>query len=179
MRVTLPIAVALLLLAAGCDRGGVDAEGREGPSGFPVPRYVSLRFDTVNARAGPSENHRVVWTYRTRGLPVQVIAETPDWRRICDPDGGVAWVHKRTTDGRRTALRQSTEQLSLLADPRQGSEVRAVLQGRSVSTLDRCRDGWCLLRAGEGSGWAPASAVWGSAPGVRCLMPDQRAASPR
>lgn len=178
MRRTPVIAAVLMLLAGGCEQGGeAEAQGREGPSGFPVPRYVSLRFDTVNARAGPSEEHRVVWTYRTRGLPVQVIAETLDWRRVCDPDGGVAWVHKRTTDGRRTALRPAAESLPLTADPRDGSEVRAVLAGRSVSTLDRCRDGWCLLRAGEGQGWTRASNIWGGTPGVQCRMPDQRQAA--
>ncbi len=179
MRLTFATAAALLLLAGGCDQDGeAEAQGREGPSGFPVPRYVSLRFDTVNARAGPSEEHRVVWTYRTRGLPVQVIAETPDWRRVCDPDGGVAWVHKRTTDGRRTALRRGSDALSLRSEPRETAEVSAVLAGRSISQLDRCRDGWCRLQAGAGEGWTPAAAVWGAAPGVQCLMPDQRPAEP-
>jgi len=172
-------AVALVLLAAGCGQGGTAAEqGRPGPSGFPVPRYVSLRFDRVNARAGPTEEHPVVWTYRTRGLPVQVIAETVDWRRVCDPDGGVAWVHKRVTDGRRTALRREPDQLPLLQRPQPGAPVAAVLNGRSVAPLDRCEGGWCRLQAGRTTGWAPTTAVWGGAEGVQCRMPDQTRETP-
>ena len=55
---------ALLLALAGlplsaCSKhdSGADAVvqpgGRQTPSGFPVPRYVSLKFDKVNARGGP------------------------------------------------------------------------------------------------------------------------------
>ena len=63
------------------------AAPRQTPSGQPVPRYVSLKFDKVYARAGPGEDHRLLWVYEAKGLPVQVIAENIEWRRICDPDG--------------------------------------------------------------------------------------------
>lgn len=144
------------------------AQDRPTPSGFPVPRYVSLRFDTVNARSGPGDEHRVVWTYRARGLPVQVIAETADWRRICDPEGGVAWVHKRVTDGRRTAIRLQTAPLPLRAAPEAAAPVRATWQGRSLIPLDSCRGGWCRLGSGGGSGWAPVAQFWGAADGQQC-----------
>ena len=62
---------------------------------MPVPRYVSLKFDKVNARAGPGDDHKLLFVYRVRGLPLQVIAETSEWRRVCDPEGTLAWVHKR------------------------------------------------------------------------------------
>src|SRR6185437_5073069 len=56
---------------------------RQTPSGMPVPRYVSLKFDKVNARSGPGDDHRLLFVYRVRGLPLQVIAETSEWRRVC------------------------------------------------------------------------------------------------
>src|SRR3954463_6356142 len=80
------------------------AAERVTPSGFPVPRYITLKFATVNARAGPGDDHRLVWVYHTKGLPLQVVAETSEWRRVCDPEGGLAWVHKRVTDGRRAVI---------------------------------------------------------------------------
>ncbi len=30
-------------------------------TGFPVPRYVSLKTDRVNLREGPSKEHRTAW----------------------------------------------------------------------------------------------------------------------
>ena len=43
-----------------------------------MPRYVSLKYDKINARNGPDEAHRLLWVYRARGLPVQVVAETAE-----------------------------------------------------------------------------------------------------
>src|SRR6185437_13740592 len=104
--------------AKASERGGGKAAERQTPSGLPVPRYVSLKFDKVNARAGPGDDHRVLWDYRVRGLPVQVIAETAEWRRICDPDGQLAWVHKRTTDGRRTTINMTQAPQPLYRRPK-------------------------------------------------------------
>jgi SH3-like domain-containing protein len=133
-----------------------------------VPRYVSLKYETVNARNGPDEAHRLLWVYRAKGLPVQVVAETREWRRICDPEGGLAWVHKRTTDGRRTAMRVQPTPLALLASPKDGAKISAWLRGRSTANLDKCEKGWCRLKAEGSHGWARESEIWGAAPKVQC-----------
>jgi SH3-like domain-containing protein len=141
---------------------------RPTPSGLPVPRYVSLKFDEVNARAGPGDDYRLLWVYRVRGLPVQVVAETVEWRRVCDPDGRGAWVHRRTTDGRRMVMNNRATPAPLHRSPKSGASVRAVLGGRSLASLDRCDKGWCKVRAGRVTGWAPASALWGAADAPQC-----------
>ncbi|MBO9710027.1 MAG: hypothetical protein J7521_17640 [Caulobacter sp.] len=138
------------------------------PSGMDVPRYVSLKYGEVNARVGPDEEHRLLWIYKAKGLPVQVVAETREWRRICDPEGNLAWVHKRTTDGRRTAMRVQSAPLPLRAQPKEGARINAYLAGRATASLDRCEKGWCKLKADGESGWAPQSEIWGAAPGVQC-----------
>src|SRR5579872_316856 len=117
-------ALAFVAFAASTGRAD-DANDHPTPSGLPVPRYVSLKFDSVNARAGPSDDHRLLWVFHARGLPVQVIAETEEWRRICDPDGGLSWVHKRTTDGRRTAMRTLPGPAPIRARPRDFAPVVA------------------------------------------------------
>ena len=138
------------------------------PSGMDVPRYVSLKYGEVNARVGPDEDHRILWAYRAKGLPVQVVAETREWRRICDPEGNLSWVLKRMVDGRRTAMRVQPTPLSLRAQPKASAKITAYLSGRSTANLDRCEKGWCRLKADGESGWAPESEIWGAAPGLQC-----------
>jgi len=160
-------AAALMLLAA--PSLAADRADRPTPSGLPVPRWVSLKFDTVNARSAPGDDSRLLWVYRTRGLPVQVVAETAEWRRICDPERGLAWVHRRTTDGRRMAMRLKPEPLAMRAKAEAGSRTVAFLAPRALADLDRCnKDGWCKLKAGRRSGWAPAAEVWGTADEPLC-----------
>ena len=161
------IAAALVLAGLASPAGAADPP-RVTPSGLEVPRYISLKYETVNARNGPDEAHRLLWVYRAKGLPVQVVAETREWRRVCDPEGGLAWVHKRTTDGRRTAMRIQPTPLALLVSPREGAKVNAWLRGRSTASLDRCDKGWCRLKAEGSAGWARESEIWGAAPQPQC-----------
>lgn len=148
--------------------GAALAADRPTPSGLPVPRYVSLKFDTVNARAGPGDDHRLLWVYHARGLPVQVVAETVEWRRVCDPQGGLAWVHRRTTDGRRMVMNLGPRPVQLHSSAKPGSRTVALLNSRALAALDRCTKGWCRLRADGANGWAAARDVWGTAPEGQC-----------
>jgi SH3-like domain-containing protein len=162
-------AVALTAALLATPALAADKADRPTPSGLPVPRYVSLKFDTVNARAAPGDDARLLWVYHARGLPVQVVAETPEWRRICDPERGLAWVHRRTTDGRRMAMRLKPEPLALHAKPDARSRTVAFLAARALADLDRCdKAGWCKLKAGRASGWAPAAEFWGAAEEPQC-----------
>jgi SH3-like domain-containing protein len=155
--------LALLLLA---DAGA--AAERQTPSGLPVPRYVSLKFDRVNARAGPGDDHRLLWVYKVKGLPVQVVAETLEWRRVCDPEGSLVWVHKRTTDGRRTVMNTGQARITLLRRPRPDARAAAFLNPRALATLDKCEKGWCRVRADGVAGWAHEGDLWGTAEAPQC-----------
>ncbi|MET3526779.1 SH3-like domain-containing protein [Phenylobacterium koreense] len=162
--------MTLALLAAVC-APVAQAAPRQTPSGQPVPRYVALKFDKVYARAGPGEDHKLLWVYHAKGLPVQVIAENTEWRRICDPEGGVAWVHRRLTSGENNVMRAKPERLALHKHPRAEAEIIAYLAPRSIAQLPKgCEKGWCKVKAGGVSGWAPASELWGVSDAIQCKL---------
>src|ERR1700692_638037 len=73
-------------------------------SGLPVPRYVSLKSDHVNVRAGPTKDNAVAWVYTRSGLPVEITAEFENWRRVRDSEGAEGWVYHSLLSGRRTAV---------------------------------------------------------------------------
>ncbi len=161
------LAAAALLALAGCKGHHGPAQARETPSGLPVPRYVSLKFAEVNARGGPGDDYKLLWVYRAKGLPLQVIEETQDWRRVCDPTGAIAWVKATGVDGRRTVIRLKGDPLPLLDKPAEGSRTAATLAAHAMTALDRCDKGWCKLKGKGGGGWAPAGELWGTADGKR------------
>lgn len=163
-RVTV-LAGAAILLAAWAPAPPLE---RATPSGLPVPRYVSLKFATVNARAGPGDDHRLMWVYRVRGLPVQVVAETSEWRRVCDPSGGMAWVHRRVTDGKRQVMNVRATPVALHRKPRDGAPAAALLNPRALGALVRCDKGWCKIRADGATGWAREGTLWGTAQAPQC-----------
>lgn len=176
--VRLSLAAALGLVAlAGCARE--EAPRADTPSGLPVPRWISIRAAPVSMRAGPGFDYEILWQYQASGVPVQVVAETRDWRKVCGPDGGVAWVHRTRTAGRRMAMRTAAAELPLRGAPEAEAPVRAILAPRAIATLEACEDGWCRLSVGDAGGWAPAGAVFGSAETAHCRADDRAAPGPR
>lgn len=159
-------ALAALLVAAVA--APVMAAPRQTPSGLPVPRYVTLKFDKVNARAGPGDDYPALWVYKVRDLPVQVVAETAEWRKVCDPEGGSAWVHRRTTNGSRSVMRLAAGPVPVKARADASARTVAILPPRGLASLDRCRDGWCRLKGRGGAGWIPQSAAWGLDDAPQC-----------
>lgn len=143
------------------------AADRPTPSGLPVPRYVTLKFGEVNARAGPGDDYRLLWVYRARSLPVQVVAETREWRKVCDPRGGSAWVHMRTIDGRRTVFGK-TPPAPIHSRAKAQSRIVAFLRPDSIAALDRCKEGWCRIKVEHVKGWVAASSVWGATETPQC-----------
>jgi SH3-like domain-containing protein len=103
-----------------------------------------------------------------RGLPLQVIAETSEWRRVCDPEGALAWVHKRVTDGRRMTMNTQASPVPLLRRPKDGATPAAYLNSRALATLDRCDRGWCKVRADHAAGWVREGVLWGTTDTPQC-----------
>jgi SH3-like domain-containing protein len=141
---------------------------RHTASGFCVPRWLSLKRGDVVGRKGPGTDYPPLWIYHVRGLPVQVVAETSDWRKICDPDGASAWVHRLMVDGRRSVMALGDAPLPLHRTPSAASPVRGLLNGRALASLDRCEGSWCELKSGGVSGWVSQDQVWGVASAPQC-----------
>ena len=132
------------------------------PSGLPVPRYVSLKFGRTHGRSGPSRNHSIRWTYARRGLPLVVVAETEQWRRVRDPQGDESWIRSTGLSGTRHALVSAPANMH--RKPRTDSRIRLQLPEGAVVALGRCQSGWCEVEADGRSGWTLQSRLWGAQP---------------
>jgi len=133
-------------------------------SGLPVPRYVSLKSDHVNVRAGPTKDNDVAWVYTRSGLPVEITAEFENWRRVRDSEGAEGWVYHSLLSGRRTAVvtMKSKDDLAPLresADPM--SVVTARLQAGVVAQVRKCTSNWCHVVGNGFDGWIEQQRLWG------------------
>jgi SH3-like domain-containing protein len=133
-------------------------------SGLPVPRYVSLKSDHVNVRAGPTKDNDVAWVYTRSGLPVEITAEFENWRRVRDSEGAEGWVYHSLLSGRRTAVvtMKSKDELAPIydsADPK--SPVAARLQAGVVAQVKHCGSSWCHVVGNGFDGWIEQQRLWG------------------
>jgi SH3-like domain-containing protein len=129
-------------------------------TGQPLPRFVSLKTASTNARRGPSLSHRVDWEFHRRGLPVRVTAEYENWRRVEDSEGAGGWVHYSLLSGTRKVLVVAEE--AVLRDAPAPDAPRLAIAGTGViGGIDHCDKGWCLVDIEGYDGWTEASNLWG------------------
>jgi len=136
-------------------------------SGLPMPRFVSLKADRVNVRAGPTREHHVAWVYTHAGLPVEITAEYGNWRRIRDWEGSEGWVYHSLLSGRRTALvtpKNKGDLVPVHDAPRAESPVVARLEAGVQASLKQCNGAWCELAAAKFEGWVEQYRIWGAYP---------------
>lgn len=164
MRIAAALILAMVLISPAHARQQ-EGEAADTPSGQQVPRFVSLRVDVANGRSGPSSQHPIAWRYTRAGLPMEVIAETPDWRRVRDPDGEVTWMHRSILSGRRSVY--TLEETPMHARDNGDSPVEAIAEPGVILSLERCRTGWCRVEAQGYRGWVRTSTLWGVYPEER------------
>lgn len=137
-----------------------DAIRTQTPSGYPVPRFVSLKDNETNCRIGPSFDHPVRFVFKRANAPVLVVAESVDhWRKLRDPVGDECWVHQTTLKGQSHVL--MLEGGRLRRKPEQDAAMTAQLGKGVLARIKKRKDGWLLVTADEARGWIPQSQVWG------------------
>src|ERR1043165_6441816 len=133
-------------------------------SGLPVPRYVSLKSDHDNVRAGPTKDNDVAWVYTRSGLPVEITAEFENWRRVRDSEGAEGWVYHSLLSGRRTAvitMKTKDDLASLYDRPDATARVAARLQAGVVAQVKKCANGWGRVNGTGVGGGVGQQRLWG------------------
>ncbi len=162
----------LILLLGLFAAGGVAAEDSnkqaalEGAkSSLPLPRFVSLKSDKVNVRKGPATDQAIVWVFSRAGLPVEVIAESDNWRRVRDSEGADGWVFHSLLSARRTVLvapwSKDKSTVPLYASKSTSSRAVAALQPNVLGNVMNCDGEWCELSVQDYTGYVQQDQLWG------------------
>lgn len=139
------------------------ASGALAESAPPLPYFASLRSDDVNLRVGPGKQYRKEWVYHRKGLPVEVIARSLDWRKVRDWEGTEGWIQEALIVDKRTVI--VIEKVRLLhTDADSGSAVVARAEPKVVAQLLECRRQWCRVDVQGVRGWLRRSEIWGVYP---------------
>lgn len=169
-------ALALLVIALSAPaQAQITGSVNKGPSGLPLPRFVSLKATKVNLRVGPGEDYAVSYRYVKSGLPLEVIQEYDNWRRVRDADGTTGWILGTLLSGTRTAIaspwRQASEKkdtVILYNTPAAQAGVVAFLEPGVVGKIDSCDGAWCEFEVKYQSrmlrGYVNQAELWGAYP---------------
>ena len=141
----------------------------KGPSGLPLPRYVSLKAQRVNMRVGPGRDYKVEWMYTKAGLPLEILQEYDNWRKVRDFEGEEGWILQSLLSGKRTAIVAPWKRNEKVNGPvEECARYQSCCGGSNgtcvVTKVSECQNGWCEIKAGKVSGYALQDQLWGVYP---------------
>lgn len=125
------------------------------------PLFASLRSDKAYLREGPTYAHKVLWLYRRKGYPVEVVQSYENWRRVRDADGTVGWMNAAMLSPQRTVLVIGTARAEIHADSLPSSKVVAFAEPGVVAKLKACKPRLCEVASGGIDGWIEKKNIWG------------------
>jgi SH3-like domain-containing protein len=153
----IPLALAALSLAA-----AGSAQERPKP-----PFWASISAGKARMRTGPARTYPASWLYQRADLPVRVVAEFKEWRKVQDPDGTEGWMLRSLTSSTRTAIVRAAQPVALHDRPTASSRLAWRAAPGVVGRISQCGGGWCRLDVKGQAGFVEVGALWGVEPNER------------
>ncbi|MAH87745.1 MAG: aspartyl-trna synthetase [Kiloniella sp.] len=129
-------------------------------TGEALPRWVSLKNEDAYMRRGPTKNHAIEWVYQRQFMPIEVVGEFGNWRKVRDRDGTLGWMGTSVLHNHRTGMIQK-DRTPLFRMGTQDSDVIAILEEDVIVHLKACQDHWCHVQVDNLNGWLPMPVIYG------------------
>ena len=130
-------------------------------TGYPIPRFVSLKSNDVNLRVGPSLNYPIEIKYTYQNFPVEIIDEYDVWRKSRDVYGNIGWIHKSLLKGDRYGVILSGNSLNGNIFNYPDGNKRGSIGTNNLVEINRCIESWCLIKFDNNKGWINKKNIWG------------------
>jgi SH3-like domain-containing protein len=129
-------------------------------TGLPLPRFASLRANKVHLRTGPGVRYPVDWIFVQRHMPIEIVAEFDNWRKVRDWQGTEGWVHRTMLSGKRMAVVKGGVQ-PLRGEPDSNAALTARVMEKVIARILECEGEWCRVEIGKQRGWMRRTHIWG------------------
>ena len=137
------------------------AETLGNETGLKIPRFVSLKSDNSNLRVGPSENYPVKLKYIVANMPVEIIDEYKNWRKIKDYEENEGWMHKSLIKGKRFAIVNTPYQEGLQVFHKPKGNNIGKIGKKNILEVKTCLMNWCKIKYRKNTGWVNKLNLWG------------------
>jgi len=125
-----------------------------------LPRYVTIVSGEANLRSGPGLVYEKKWLYVRRNIPVKVIGEYEEWRKIQDYDGEEGWMHRSMLSNKRTVLVTGKVRVMRRHPSSDAAPVARVEAGVNAKLLE-CTPDYCRIQVDNYKGWVNRRHIWG------------------
>ena len=123
--------------------------------------FLTLRNNTTNLRQGPSFDYPIKIFYKKKYLPVLIIDNSDNFRKIKDYENNTGWIHVSQLSKKKAAIVISEKSLLFKKDTIYSNPLAVLAQGRLCIVL-KCNDEWCKVKTDKFSGWTKKDNLWGN-----------------
>ena len=114
--------------------------------------FLTLRFNNVNLRQGPSFEYPVKIFYKKKYLPVLVQDTSDNFRKIKDHENNTGWIHRSQLSKKKAAL-VSGKKVVIFKSNTIFSEPLVVLEKGRLCLISKCKKNWCKINVDKYLGW--------------------------
>ncbi len=122
--------------------------------------FLTLRYDKVNLRQGPSKEYPIKIFYKKKYLPVLVQDQSDNFRKIRDHENNSGWIHVSQLSKKKSAI-VIEDELIMFRRPTIYSEPLVVLQKGRLTKIIKCNEEWCKASSSKYKGWIKKEGLWG------------------
>ena len=122
--------------------------------------FLTLRYNKVNLRQGPSREYPVKIFYKKKFLPVLIQDQSDNFRKIRDHENNTGWIHISQLSKKKAALNINEGSLMFKSPTIYSKPVALLEKGRLVIVV-KCNDQWCKTKSGKNKGWLKKKNLWG------------------
>ena len=122
-------------------------------------RFLMLKNDKVNVRYGPGFKYPIKFIYKKRFLPVKVIDNKENFRRIIDHKNNSGWIHVSQLKKVNSLI--VSEDTILFSKASKFSKPLAKIEKGKLLIVKKCQENWCKVSDENYLGWINTNNAWG------------------
>ena len=122
--------------------------------------FLTLRYDEVNLRQGPSRDYPVKILYKKKFLPVLIQDQSDNYRKIKDHENNTGWIHISQLSKKKAAI-VTDNNLIMFSSPTIYSKPVVVLKKGRLTKIIKCKNNWCKSKTSDYKGWIKKESLWG------------------
>jgi len=122
--------------------------------------FLTLRYDNVNLRQGPSKDYPVKIFYKKKYLPVLIQDTSDNFRKIKDHENNTGWIHVSQLSKKKAAL-TIEDKVIMFKSSTIFSKPLAVLEKGRLCLVLKCKNDWCKIKVDKYSGWVKKTELAG------------------
>ncbi|MDC0618914.1 SH3 domain-containing protein [Pelagibacteraceae bacterium] len=122
--------------------------------------FMTLRYDIVNLRQGPTKDYPIKIFYKKKFLPVLIQDTSYNFRKIRDHENNSGWIHISQLSKKKAAITIGNNEIMFKRATIYSNPIAILEVGRLVKII-KCKEGWCKVKVDKYKGWVKQNALWG------------------